>query len=408
MTRHRLEAADVFREHEWQFFKKYGKSLSPDQRRAFRAIVSCRTAALGGHVERCDACGREQISYNSCRNRHCPKCQSLKGAKWTEARVGELLPIPYFHVVFTLPQEIGPLALQNQRVVYGILFRAAAETLQELAADPKHLGAEIGVLSVLHTWGQTLVHHPHLHCIVTGGGLSSDGQRWIGCKRSRKGKRFFVPVKILSRVFRGKFIALLKRAYRTGKLKCLGKIANWTNPEDFKRMLDRSVRNDWIVYCKRPFESATPVLKYLARYTHRVAISNSRLLDRDDAGVRFTWKDYADSGKQKVMQLEGPEFIRRFLLHIVPRGFMRIRYHGFLANRFRKQNLDRCRKLLGTNRPEIVTVEDSPKVEITEEGDPSTHSCHHCGKGKLTVVYRIPREGHRTVLGVLHSRSPPE
>jgi hypothetical protein len=411
MNGHRLEVADVFREHETDFFEHYGDSLSIDQRRAYEAIVTCRTQALGGHVEQCNACGFERIAYNSCRNRHCPKCQASARAKWTNARTEELLPIPYFHVVFTLPQEIGPIALQNQRVVYGILFRAAAETLQELAADPKHLGAEIGVLSVLHTWGQTLVYHPHLHCVVTGGGLSFDHTEWIPCKRSgKKKKRFFIHVKILGKVFRGKFIDFLKQAYEQGDLQFHGQIARLAKASAFENYLHRSVRHDWVVYSKRPFESATPVLKYLARYTHRVAISNSRLIDMENGKVRFHWKDYAHGGKQKIMKLEANEFIRRFLLHIVPNGFMRIRYYGFLANRFRKEKLELCRQLLGVEpvkAVEATEVVGSPASDSPTEATSQERRCPKCEQGVMEVVERFPRQ-RRAQPGSSHSpRSPP-
>ena len=406
MTRHRLEVADVFRKYGSQFLDQYGDSLSIDQKRAYRAILDCQTAALGGHRYECDCCGHELVLYNSCRNRHCPKCQALGRAKWMDARAAELLPIPYFHVVFTLPREIGRIAMQNKRVVYGVLFRAAAETLKELAADPKHLGAEIGVLAVLHTWGQTLIDHPHLHCVVTGGGIAPDGSRWIHCKRSkRRRKWFFVHVTVLSRVFRGKFIDLLKRAFRRGKLEFHGDLASLASEPNFEQCLNRSTRNDWNVDVRRPFGSGDRVLKYLARYVNRVAISNRRLVGMEDGNVRFRYKDYSDGGKQKVLPLRGTEFIRRFLLHVLPRGFMKIRHYGFLANRFRREKLALCRQLLhvvdNAEIPEADRSDDSPSP--TDEA--RTCRCPVCGKGSMLLVEEIPAEPR--VEHEATSRAPP-
>jgi hypothetical protein len=320
MTRHRLEVADVFRNYGSAFLERFGASLSIGQKRVLHAVSVCRTSALGGHVDRCDRCGHERISYNSCRNRHCPKCQAMARAHWMEDRASELLPVAYFHVVFTLPESLGPVALQNKRVVYGILFRAASETLLQIAADPKHLGARIGVLAVLHTWGQNLLHHPHRHCVVPGGGIAPDGKRWISCR-----KDFFLPVRILSRVFRGKFLEHLKSAFSQGQLSFHGRLRSLRDPTAFEQLLHASVKCDWVVYSKRPFGGPTQVLKYLARYTHRVAISNRRLVDLREGSVCFRWKDYARGNVQKTMSLAAPEFIRRFLLHVLPRGFVRIR-----------------------------------------------------------------------------------
>ena len=391
MIRHRLEVADVFRTYGPEFLDQFGASLSADQRRVLHAVSVCRTNALGGHVERCDQCGHERISYNSCRNRHCPKCQAKARAEWMDARAAELLPVPYFHVVFTLPKEIRPMALQNKRVVYDILFRAAAETLKELAADPKHLGAEIGILAVLHTWGQNLMHHPHLHCVVSGGGIAADRAHWVHCKRSRRqNKVFFIPEKVLSRVFRGKFIDFLKRAFRGGELHFFGKLSSLARPAAFERWLNASVRSDWVVDVKRPFGSARVVLKYLARYTHRVAISNSRLVSMQDGKVHFRWKDYADGGKQKTMVLDAAEFTRRFLLHVLPTGFMRIRHYGFLANRFRQEKLALCRRLLGASSEPIVDhQEDEAKVPMQSDTDASI-CCPNCGNGVMKIVQEIP------------------
>ena len=308
-------------------------------------------------------------------------------AEWMDARCAELLPIPYFHVVFTLPQQLAPVALQNKRLVYGILFRAAAETLKEVAANPKHLGAEIGVLAVLHTWGQTLMHHPHAHCVVTGGGMSPDRSRWIRCKRSRRRKKLnLLPVKVLSKVFRGKFIDFLKQAFYRGELAFHGKLAFLEEPGAFEHRLNVSVRKKWVVYAKRPFGGPEQVLKYLARYTHRVAISNQRLIDLCDGRVRFRYKDYADQQRIKVLRLSCSEFIRRFLMHTLPSGFMRIRYYGFLANRFRRERLDQCRSLLGV--PSHATPPTEGPQESTESLDsPSTHQiCPVCKCGKLVII----------------------
>jgi hypothetical protein len=350
-----------------------------------RAITRCRTAELGGHKQQCDDCGHQRIQYNSCRNRHCPKCQALARAKWLESRQAELLPIPYFHVVFTLPEQIRHLALQNKRIVYSILFRAAAETLQELAADPKHLGAKIGILAVLHSWGQNLMHHPHVHCVVTGGGITPDRAQWIHCKRSRRrGKDFFVHVKILSRVFRGKFIELLKEAYQSGQLELHGELTSLRESTAFESLLNESVKKDWVVYAKRPFGGPEQVLKYLARYTHRVAISNHRLVELRDGQVSFRYKDYADGQQTKVMTLSNTEFIRRFLMHALPSGFVRIRYYGFLANRYRKQHLDHCRELLDVAHATAITPKEEP-VEPTEEMELvlSPETCPACGRKSL-------------------------
>lgn len=381
-----LEVAAVFRDGEPRFRAQYGQMLSRGQQQVLRAVLRCRTAALGGHVQRCDDCGHQQIQYNSCRNRHCPKCQAMARAAWLEKRESDLLPVPYFHVVFTLPHELAPLALQNQRIVYGILFQAAAETLLKIAADPKHLGARVGCLMVLHTWGQNLMHHPHVHAIVTGGGLSPDGSRWIGVKRGRRRQPFFAPVRVLSRVFRGKFIALLKAAFAAGQLGFHGQLQPLGKPADFQRLLNQTVLHEWVVFAKRPFSSPLCVLKYLARYTHRVAISNQRLVGLGDGRVSFRYKDYASGQRDKIMTLDTSEFIRRFLMHTLPKGFVRIRYYGFLANRQRQQRLDQCRQLLGVPaRPN----EPAPNDAIPTEGaqsQPPCPTCPACQRGKLVVV----------------------
>jgi len=345
MNPHRPEVADVFRTYEKDFFTRWGHVTGAHQRKAFQAIRDCRTAALGGHVEyveQCDTCGHRVISYNSCRNRHCPKCQAAARAKWLTARQSELLPVAYFHVVFTLPQEIGSLALQNAREVYRILFRAASETLLTIAADPKRLGAAIGFLAVLHTWGQNLHLHPHLHCVVPGGGISPDGSRWVACRK----KSFFLPVQVLGSRFRKLFLTYLKKAFQKGRLRFHGDMAGLSKPAAFEALCRRARRIKWVVFVKPPFGGPEQVLKYLARYTHRVAISNRRLLSLEDGRVTFEWKDYAHGNKNGTMTLDAVEFIRRFLLHILPGGFMRIRQFGFLANRARGKKLALCRTLL--------------------------------------------------------------
>jgi hypothetical protein len=385
-----LDVAAVFRDGEAAFLARYGRTLRSEQRQALRAVIRCRTAELGGHVQRCEACGQQRIQYNSCRNRHCPKCQALARAAWLQKRESELLPVPYFHVVFTLPHELAPLALQNPRVLYGILFQAAARTLMEVAADPRHLGARVGCLIVLHTWGQNLMHHPHVHAIVTGGGLSLDGSRWIYGKRSKRRRPYFAPVEVLSRVFRGKFIHLLKQAFASGKLAFHGQLQPLRDPAAFEQRLNHAVRHDWVVYAKRPFSSPTCVLKYLARYTHGVAISNRRLVALHDGQVSFRYKDYADHQQSKILTLQTPEFIRRFLLHTLPRSFVRIRYYGFLANRQRNERLDHCRRLLG------VTAEPTPvaeeKVLPTETLPPQElcRKCPACQHGKLVIIEVVP------------------
>jgi hypothetical protein len=386
MTRHRLEVADVFRNHADAFLERYGNTLSPEQRRALHDIAACRTAALGGHLEACDQCGHQRIAFNSCRNRHCPKCQANAAAQWMEARAAELLPVEYFHVVLTLPAALSPIAVQNPREVYGSLFRAAAETVQQIAADPKYLGAEIGFLAILHTWGQNLEHHPHVHCVVPGGGLSPDGARWIACPPG-----FFLPVRVLSRVFRGKFLALLRNAFDQGKLSFHGKLGLLANADEFQHLLSASARTEWVVYAKPPMGGPEQVLKYLARYTHRVAISNRRLIALEDGEVTFHWKDYAHGGGQKTMTLKATEFIRRFLLHVLPTGFVRIRHYGFLADRVCREKLARCRALLGVEAaPVAVASEPSTEPKETVEGVPGANVCPSCGTGRMVIVASFP------------------
>jgi hypothetical protein len=380
MSRPRLEVADVIRRHGEAFLERYGATLAPEQRRALDDIAACRTAARGGHVEACDRCGHRQVAYNSCRNRHCPKCQAHAAADWMAAREAELLPVEYYHIVFTLPAALNPIALQNPREVYGILFKAAAEALQQIAADPKHLGAEIGFVAVLHTWGQNLGHHPHVHCVAPGGGLSPDGSRWVACRPG-----FFLPVRVLSRVFRGKFLSSLRTAFDRGRLAFHGDLSPLADPGEFQRRLAAGARNEWVVYAKPPFGGPRQVLKYLARYTHRVAISNSRLTALEGDHVSFRWKDYAHGGGSKTMTLKASEFIRRFLLHVLPAGFVRIRHYGFLANRVCREKLERCRTLLAAVAPPIA-AEPIPGPKEAVAGRAEAHACPVCGEGRMVIV----------------------
>jgi hypothetical protein len=360
LQRPALELAEVVRRHAHRL-----GDVSGEQRRILRDIAACRTAALGGHVEACDHCHYRRIAYNSCRNRHCPKCQASACARWMEQRAAELLPVEYFHVVFTLPDAFHALALANRRVVYGLLFDAVGQTLLEVAANPRHLGARVGFIGILHTWGQNLSLHPHVHCVVPGGGLAPGGE-WVSCRAG-----FFLPVRVLSRVVRGKFIDGLKRARGKGKLLDTG------DDRAFEGLLDASVSKEWVVYAKPPFGGPQQVLKYLARYTHRIAISNRRLVSIDEQSVTFRWKDYAHGHRPRTMTLDGGEFLRRFLLHAVPAGFMRIRHFGLLANRVRARNLAACRQLL---------CSPSPSLPATA-GDRSSDGlrCPLCGRGRLTA-----------------------
>jgi len=374
LRRPALELAEVVRRHG----HRLGDGLSGEHQRILRAISSCRTAALGGHVQTCDHCPHQRIAYNSCRNRHCPKCQASACARWMADRAEELLPVEYFHVVFTLPDAFNAPALGNKRVVYNVLFDAVAQTLLQVAADPKHLGARIGFLSILHTWGQNLCLHPHVHCVVPGGGLSPDG-KWVSCRPG-----FFLPVRVLSRVFRGKFIDGLKRARASGKL------IGVDDDHAFDRLLDAAVKNDWVVYAKPPFGGPAQVLKYLARYTHRIAISNRRLVGIDERNVSFNWKDYAHHNRPRTMTLDGAEFLRRFLLHAVPPGFMRIRHFGLLANRARAKNLTTCRRLLATPL--------SPVIPLVTPATPQDACCPACGRGRLINGPHLSPEQLRQVI----------
>jgi hypothetical protein len=388
-----LEVADVLRRYGSAYQEAYGDTLSTAQRRALKDLVRCRTAALGGHVEACDQCGHQRIAYNSCRNRHCPKCQAATRAQWLDDRASELLSTPYFHVVFTLPDELGPLALQNPRVVYNTLFRATAETLLQIAANPKHLGAEIGFLAVLHTWGQNLHLHPHLHCVVPGGGLAPTGDRWISCRPG-----FFLPVRVLSRVFRDKFLSYLEAAFGHGQLTFHGQQAYLAQVDAFWALTGGLKERDWVVYAQPPAGSPEQVLKYLARYVHRVAIANSRLLKIDNDQVFFTWKDYAHHSQVKTMALPAVEFIRRFLLHVLPSGFVRIRQYGLLANRHRQEKLEQCRRLLP-----VETLGGVTDTSVLSAAEPvaavaAWECCPACARGRMRRVAKfergsVPRQG---------------
>src|SRR3954453_5681991 len=347
MERPKLEVADIFRRYGEAYREKHGASMSTAQRRVMTAIEVCRSAALGGPIEQCDQCGHQRVCYRSCRNRHCPKCQSLARAEWIQRRQAELLDCQYFHVVFTVPEEIPPIAYQNKEAVYGILSRATAETLRTIAADAKHLGAEIGFFAVLHTWGSNLLHHPHLHCVVPGGGLSPDGKSWISCRPG-----FFLPVRVLSRLFRRLFLEYLQHAFDAGKLRFFTGLEKLRDRCELARYLAPLRKAEWVVYAKAPFAGPQQVLDYVGRYTHRVAISNHRLLDSDGGQVRFRCKDYRDGAHLKTMTLSADEFIRRFLMHVLPAGFHRIRYYGFLGNRYRNEKLTQCRRLLGLQHAE--------------------------------------------------------
>jgi len=375
-----LEVGDLFRAFGPAYREVHGHEMPVRHQRVMRAIEICRTAELGGHVDQCDQCGALRISYNSCRNRHCPKCQSLDTERWLEAREKELLPASYFHTVFTLPEGVRPLALRNQKVVYNLLFQSASETLTQLAKDPKHLGAEIGFIAILHTWTQTLMDHPHLHCLVTGGGLSLDGKRWVSSRED-----FFITVKVLSTLFRGKFLDGLRKAYKAGELRFPGQIEGLKEASAFKEYLNDLYDQDWVVYCKPPLKNAQKVMDYLGRYTHRVALSNDRLVKIEGNQVTFRWRDSADGNKIKWITLEAFEFIRRFLLHVLPDQFVKIRYYGIMSHRNRKGKLLRCKRLLGAWTE--MEPEEAPKETwqdlLTRITGIDPRVCPHCGKGKM-------------------------
>jgi hypothetical protein len=387
VSRPTLEVADIFRSHGPAWRQANAGHVSFDQLKVMSAIESCRTAALGGHVARCEKCAHTLIAYNSCRNRHCPKCQGAAANEWLAEREAELLPVPYFHLVFTLPARIADITYQNKAVIYDLLFKTSAETLMTIAADPKHLGARVGFLSVLHTWGSALTHHPHVHMIVPGGGIALDGKSWVSCRPS-----FFLPVRVLSRLFRRLFLEKLVAAHRGGELQFFGSHAPLTDPKAFAAYLAPLRKSEWVVYSKRPFGGPKEVLRYLARYTHRVAISNSRLIALDEKGVTFKWKDYRREGPEryKVMTLAIHEFIRRFLLHVLPAGFHRIRYYGLLASTTRAANIARARQLLAVPLLPI----DAIKAASADANQPQTpeHPCPCCG-GRMIIIETF-RRGH--------------
>jgi Putative transposase/Transposase zinc-binding domain len=383
---HSLEVADVFRAHGAAWRKANEGHVSLGQLKVMSAIETCRTAALGGHVERCEDCAHERVAYNSCRNRHCPKCQGAAARQWLEEREAELLPVPYYHVVFTLPAAIGAIAFQNKAAAYDLLFKTAAETLLTIAADPKHLGARIGLTAVLHTWGSALTHHPHVHVIVPGGGLSPDGARWIACKPG-----FFLPVRVLSRLFRRLFLKGLEALHEAGRLVFFSDLAPLADKRAFDAVLAPLRRSEWVVYAKRPFAGPQAVLAYLARYTHRVAISNSRLTLLDEAGVTFKWKDYRIKGRDRLrtMTLDAAEFIRRFLLHVLPSGFHRIRHYGLFAGTVRARNIERVRQLLAA--PKASPERSRADADRDETSSPA-RPCPCCG-GRMIIVETF--EGER-------------
>lgn len=373
MSRATIEVADVVRSNMARFLEQSRSWLSFQQLKVLQSIARCRTAALGGHIDSCSVCGHRTISYNSCRDRHCPKCQAQARERWLAARDSELLGVPYFHVVFTLPHQLNTLCQYNPKLLYDLLFQTSAATLLEVGADPKHLGAKIGFLSILHTWGQNLSLHPHVHCAIPAGGISPDHTYWVHPRYT-----FFVPVKVLSRVFRGKFTAGLRRLHRRGKLRCSGPLATIAGPEGFAAFLRTLFREDWVVYAKPAFGGPARVLRYLGRYTHRVAISNHRLLAFDGQGVTFRWRDYAHENKHRKMTLTSTEFLRRFVQHVLPRGFVRIRQYGFLANRCRSTELGLARQLLAM----------TPKPR---------EPCHESGSGR--AAWLCPRCGASMFIG---------
>ena len=390
MNRPPLEVADLVRAAGGSFIERSRRWITWQHIKVLRAIARCRTAALGGHLDKCIDCGyRPAISYNSCRDRHCPKCQANARNRWLQARRQELLPTRYVHVVFTLPHELAPLALQNKKIIYDLLFRASAETLLEVALAPKHLGAQIGFFTVLHTWDQKLQHHPHVHCVLPAGGLSPDYTRWI-----RSHSAFFLPIKVLSRVFRGKFVAALKRACTQGKLGFHGDLKLLAQPPVFSSWLRQLFRHDWVVYCKPPFGGPEHVLRYLGSYTHRVAISNHRLVSLVEQKVTFRWRDSAHNNQQKLMSLSLDEFLRRFLLHLLPKGFVRIRHFGFLANRRRATLVPLCFQGLDAVQPSRTEPGISP-----EQKSCPLWVCPKCG-GPMVVIERL-------TAAQLQLRSPP-
>jgi hypothetical protein len=405
VERPRWEVAEILRRFLPSYREEYG-GLSADQARVVRALTACRTAVLGGHVEVCERCGERQITYNACRDRPCPKCRAAATARWLERERQSLLPVPYSHGIFTLPHTLAPLLLQNPRVGYGLFFRAVTETLQQIAADPRHLGARIGFVLLLHTWGQTLTHHPHLHALVPAGGLAEGGRRWVSCRNG-----YFLSVEVLGTLLRGKYLALLQESFRAGRLVFHGPLERCRESAAFAHLLQEARKTKWVVYAKAPFGGAERVLKYLARYTHRIAISNARLLEVDEQGVAFTYKDYARSDREETMRLCGVELVRRFLLHVLPKGFVRIRRYGILATAEREKSLAHCRQLLGggasatlaqvpsERAAEGAELQEGGRDESVESGKPKR--CPLCGEGRLLWIAEVaPLRGR-------WSRAPP-
>jgi len=390
-----LEVADIFRAYKKEYCHTHTPSVA--QLAVMRHIEQCRTAALGGHKDQCERCGYTRISYNSCRDRHCPKCQSLKKAQWLQDRLERLLPVAYFHVVFTLPNELNPLALRNKKRVFTILFETAAKTLQEIAADKKHLGAQIGFTAILHSWGQNLLFHPHLHCVCTGGGLSPDGMSWVS---TRPG--FFLPVKVLGKLFRGKFLQSLHNAYLAGTFDLSGSCSGLANPASWQRLLTTLYSKDWVVYAKPPFGGPQEVFRYLGRYTHRVAISNHRLQKLQNGRVTFQVKDYTDGAKKKLLTLEAVEFIRRFLLHVLPKGFVRIRHYGLCASQNVRTKLEQARRLLDPALEEKETPTKTPTPlpwweRVLALTGVDVMACPQCGQGRL-VRTPLPEDSLSPIL----------
>ena len=401
VNRPALEVADLFRQFGVQYKQNFTNGLHHQQSRVMRAIEQCRTAALGGHREQCDRCGHERISYNSCRNRHCPKCQSVAKAEWLQARREELLPVDYFHVVFTLPSQLASLALQNKRVLYNLLFQAVSKALLIIAADPKHLGAKIGFLAILHTWGQNLLHHPHIHCVVPAGGLQKDQKQWISCR-----KGFFLPVRVLSRLFRRLFLDGLQQAFDEGVLQFHGKQQKLARPKRFQRFIRAMYKQEWVVYSQAPFAGPQKVLDYLSRYTHRIAFSNHRFIRLQNDLVTFRWKDYRKASRTAQMSLSATEFIRRFLLHVLPNKFVRIRYYGLFANRYRKQNLADCRKLLDDGYQMVSPAKPKPEWNQLVESWTGINPlcCPICQQGQMVRIQLVfPNPPFRFL-----RRAPPE
>jgi len=387
MNKPLLAVADILRKG-FADYNNTCRCLQPDHYKAADAIMACRTSLLGGHIDRCDHCSHERISYNSCRNRHCPKCQALLRAQWVEHRISDLLPVHYFHVVFTIPEQLNPFALRNKKAFYGLFFQAVAETLQAFAHDEKYLGGEIAFFAVLHIWGQNLMDHPHIHCVIPGGALMENGG-WKHCP-----KNFLFPIKPLSALFKGKLLDYFKKAIETDYIELCGSLQQYKSASAFHALIDTLYKIQWVVYVKPPFAGPKAVVKYLGRYTHRIAISNSRLVSMDDKGVAFRWKDYSDDNRQKIMPLTIVEFIRRFMLHVIPTGFVRIRHYGFLSNRSRKKKLNECRKALGVTTTEHENNNEKQSrhwydlvIQLTGK-DPTV--CPVCNKGHMNTYKEIP------------------